>query len=87
MTAEIATVTAKGQVTIPKSIRETMGIEEKDRILFLVEDDRVILVPLRRRPLAKLYGALPATRPYPGTQAIREEIRKDLGERISRGEE
>ena len=36
--------------------------------------------------LTELLGALPATRPYPGMDAIREEIHKELGERIARGE-
>jgi hypothetical protein len=28
----------------------------------------------KRKSLSDLYGALPATRPYPGTKEIREEI-------------
>jgi antitoxin PrlF len=87
MAAEIATVTAKGQITIPKAIREALAIETSDRVLFLVEGDRVVLVPLHRRPLGELYGALPATRSYPGHQAIREEVHKGLGDRLARGEE
>jgi len=87
MDTEMATVTSKGQITIPKAIRQTLGIKEKDRLLLFVEDDRLVLIPLRHRPLGELFGALPATRPYPGDEAIREEIRTDLGERMHRGEE
>lgn len=87
MDTKIATVTSKGQITIPKAIRQALGIKEKDRLLFFVEDDRLVLIPLRHRPLSELFGALPATRSYPGHQAIREEIRSDLGERIHRSEE
>lgn len=87
MHTEMATVTSKGQITIPKAIRESLGIKEKDRLLFFVEDDRLVLIPLHHRPMSELFGALPATRPYPGHQAIREEIRSDLGERMHRGEE
>lgn len=87
MDTKMATVTSKGQITIPKAIRQALGIKEKDRLLFLVEDDRLVLIPLRHRPLSELFGALPATRSYPGHQAIREEIRSDLGERIHRSEE
>lgn len=84
---EIAVMTAKGQITIPKAIRRALAIHEQDRLLFLLDGDRLILVPLRRRPLPQLHGALPATRPYPGHQAIREELRAALGERMARGEE
>lgn len=86
MDTEMATVTSKGQITIPKAIREALRIKEKDRLLFFVEDDRLILIPLRHRPLSELFGALPATRPYPGDQAIREEIRGELGQRMHRSE-
>ena len=87
MTTELATVTSKGQVTIPKAIREALGIRQKDKLLFVLEDDRVVMTPLRHRPLSELRGALPATRIDAGHQAIREQIRRDLGQRMARGDE
>jgi AbrB family looped-hinge helix DNA binding protein len=87
MATNIATVTAKGQITIPKAIRQTLGIQEKDKLLFLVEGEQLTLIPMRHRPLSELYGALPATKPYPGHQEIREAIHTELGERMKRGEE
>ena len=86
MTAELATVTSKGQVTIPKSIRDALGLRRQDKVLFILEDDRVTLTPLHHRPLTELLGALPPTRSDEGLQAIRDEIRRDLGERIARGD-
>lgn len=39
-----ATVTSKGQVTIPKEIRKLLRVEEGDRIDFVVEgSDRIVL--------------------------------------------
>ena len=87
MGTNIATVTAKGQVTIPKAIRRALSIRERDRLLFRIENGHLILILLPHRPLGELYGALPATRPYPGHQAIREEMRSALGQRLARGEE
>lgn len=87
MSTNVTTVTAKGQVTIPKAIRQALGIQERDRLLFLIEGERLVLIPLRHRSISELYGAFSPTRPYPGHQAIREEIRSGLGERIARGEE
>ena len=43
----IATVTTKGQVTIPKSIRDQMGIRPNDKIDFTMENGRVILKPMK----------------------------------------
>ncbi len=43
----LSTVTAKGQVTIPKPIRDAMGIGPNDRVAFIREGERVLLQPLR----------------------------------------
>lgn len=87
MTENVTTITAKGQVTIPKAIRQALKVGKGDRLLFVLEGDRLLLIPIRRRPLAELYGALPATRPFPGQEAVRREARAALGERMARGEE
>ena len=34
-----ATLTTKGQVTIPKEVREHLGVETGDRLSFVVQDD------------------------------------------------
>ena len=39
-----AKVMAKGQVTIPKDIREVLGVESGDRITFIVEGNTVRIV-------------------------------------------
>ncbi len=87
MATNMATVTAKGQVTIPKAIRRILNIHKSDRLLFVVEGERLVLIPVRHRPLSELYNALPATRPFPGHRAVREEVRTRLGERMAQGEE
>jgi antitoxin PrlF len=87
MSENIAKITSKGQVTIPKKVRQALHVSENDQLLFVVEGSLAVIIPLRQRPLIELFGALPATRPYPGMDSIREEIRKELGERIARGEE
>ena len=87
MSNNVAKVTSKGQVTIPKSIREQLRIREQDRLLFSVEGDALLVTPIRRKPLEELRGSLPATRPYPGHDAIRDRLHTDLGERMARGEE
>ena len=40
---ESAKVTAKGQVTIPKSIREFLEIKEGSKIFFIQKGDNVII--------------------------------------------
>jgi hypothetical protein len=36
----------------------------------------------KRRRLSEFYGALPATRPYPGKEAIRQEVAEQLAHQI-----
>jgi AbrB family looped-hinge helix DNA binding protein len=38
-----AKVTSKGQVTVPKAVRDALGIKEGDEIVFRVEGDRAVL--------------------------------------------
>ena len=38
-----AKVTSKGQVTVPKVVREALGIKEGDEVLFRLEGNRAVL--------------------------------------------
>lgn len=43
-----ATITSRGQVTIPKDVRERMGLEEGETVLFQFDEDggvRMVRVP------------------------------------------
>ncbi len=81
----LARVTTKGQVTIPATIRKALDIKEGDQLLFeVVEGEEVRIRIVKQQRLMDLYGALPATRPFPGKQAVREELGKHLGQRRTR---
>ncbi len=38
-----AKVTSKGQVTVPKAVRDALGIKEGDELIFRVQGNRAIL--------------------------------------------
>ena len=38
-----ARVTSKGQVTVPKSVRDALGIKDGDEVVFRVEGNRAVL--------------------------------------------
>lgn len=38
-----AKVTSKGQVTVPKAVRDALGIQEGDEVVFRVEGNRAVL--------------------------------------------
>ena len=41
-----AKVMAKGQVTIPKDVRDVLGVASGDRVTFVVEGNTVLSIPL-----------------------------------------
>ena len=47
------TITVKGQVTIPKHIRDALGLTAGSRVEFAVEDGRVVLRKSGKRTSAK----------------------------------
>jgi antitoxin PrlF len=54
-----STLTSKGQITIPKEIRDRLGVHEGDRIVFQFDGQgRLILRPEVRDPLGGLIGLL-----------------------------
>lgn len=51
-----ARVTSKGQVTIPKSVREALALETGDKVVFRVERNRAIMA--RTPDLLELAGTV-----------------------------
>ena len=41
---KVATVTDKGQTTVPKSVREALGLSSGDRISFSIDENRTVSV-------------------------------------------
>ncbi len=85
--SDLATLTTKGQITLPKDVREQLGLRPKDKLLVMVQGGHIVLIPIRMRPLTELQGIFHVDRPFPGLQAVREELRYELGRRIAEGEE
>ena len=56
-----ATITSKGQTTIPKSVRDEAGLRAGDRIHFAVLADGTIIVRPKTRSVREL-GARPPVR-------------------------
>lgn len=41
---ELAKITSKGQITIPIEIRKKLGLKDGDKVLFLEEGNKVVMV-------------------------------------------
>ena len=80
-----STLTSKGQITIPKEVRDRLGVREGDRIVFqLDEQGRVVLLPDIQDPLAGLLGILRhRARDRPATiEEMKEAIRNRTAEKF-----
>lgn len=57
MTAE-ATLTSKGQTTIPKKIRDELGMKAGDRMTFTLMPDATVVMRVKSKRLSELAGTL-----------------------------
>ena len=53
-----STITSKGQITLPKRIRERLNVAPGDRIDFVVEENGLVVVRPARSRLRQLRGML-----------------------------
>ncbi len=49
-------ITAKGQTTLPKAVREALHVQPGDRVRYIIQGDEVRIVAVR--PINRLFGAL-----------------------------
>ncbi len=55
-----ATLTSKGQITIPQELRQRLGLQQGDQVEFITEDGVTVIRPVRveANPFAPYVGAL-----------------------------
>ena len=53
-----STLTSKGQTTIPKDIRETLGMKSGDRMTFTMLPDGTVLMRVKNKSVMSLAGNL-----------------------------
>ena len=61
-----ATLTSKGQVTIPKAVRDALGLTTGDRIEFVGTEKGFVMAPVKR-DLGALCGMFKGRRAKPAT--------------------
>ena len=59
------TITSKGQVTIPRDVRQQFGLKQGMAVTFAVEGDHIALRPAAalRQPCTSGFGLIPSRRP------------------------
>ena len=76
-----AKISKKGQITIPKSIREKLKIETDGAVLFLIEDNEVKLKGVPGVQAEQLAGSLKKyAKGYVSLKKIREKIQGEIAD-------
>ncbi|MGH6934500.1 MAG: AbrB/MazE/SpoVT family DNA-binding domain-containing protein [Dongiaceae bacterium] len=70
----MATLTSKGQTTIPKEIRDRLGLRPGDRIEFIPMSDGSVRLMARNLPIGALKGMLPRPKRAVSVKAMNEAI-------------
>ncbi len=77
-----ATLSSKGQATIPKAVRDRLQIKAGDRFKFFFHPDGVIILP--KIPTARLKGILPRPAQSVTLNEMDRAIAKGATERFRR---
>ena len=77
-----STITSKGQVTIPKEIRDKFHLKAHDRLLFKPEADRIIIKPMTGTIL-DIKGAFPIKAKI-SFEKLRAKMEKEIARKTIR---
>ncbi|BCB83033.1 AbrB/MazE/SpoVT family DNA-binding domain-containing protein [Phytohabitans suffuscus] len=78
-----ARLTSKGQITLPKAIRDALGLHEGDRVVFRIEGGHAVLA--RTPDLLELAGSVPVSPAQRDGdwQEIRDQTRRARAARLN----
>ncbi|NOU23494.1 MAG: AbrB family transcriptional regulator [Methyloglobulus sp.] len=52
------TMTSKGQTTIPKEIRDSLGLQPQDKLNFALLSDGTVIMRAKKNSIKSVYGML-----------------------------
>ena len=67
-------VTSKGQITVPKAVREALALREGDRMSFLIHDDGTVTVEAASVDLSSLRGMVKSPGPHVSIEQMNEAV-------------
>ena len=85
VTMIIGTISSKGQVTVPKKIREFLQVGTYDKIVFIPLEDGNVLITGKRNPARALFGML-KHRSFKQPVSIEQMNNAIIQRRVKRGE-
>ncbi|MFQ5794463.1 MAG: AbrB/MazE/SpoVT family DNA-binding domain-containing protein [Candidatus Bipolaricaulia bacterium] len=75
-------LTSKGQTTVPKKIRDYLGLRPGDRVLFLIKDGEVMLQGLKET-LLDLRGSVKARQQPEEFDKVRQQVKRRIARKTA----
>ena len=67
-----SSITKKGQTTLPKPVRETLGVQAGDRVRYVISNGEVRILAVR--PISRLFGMLQQNGPAVTLEEMEQAI-------------
>ena len=67
-----SSITKKGQTTLPKPVRETLGVQAGDRVRYVISNGAVRILAVR--PISRLFGMLQHNGPAVTVEKMEQSI-------------
>lgn len=77
-----STLTRKGQVTIPKEIRDRLGMKEGEKVFFVMRDEEVILKVVKGTILDLKGSVRPSSSPE-NFEKIRQSVKRTGAKKVA----
>ena len=74
-----SSITKKGQTTLPKPVRETLGVQAGDRVRYVISNGEVRILAVR--PISRLFGMLQRN----GPAVTLEEMERAIADGACKG--
>ena len=76
-----STITRKGQVTIPKAIRDRLGVKEGEKVLFVLRGEEVVLKVIKGTILDLRGSVRPSAHPE-YFEKIRQSVKQAVAKKV-----
>ena len=70
------TLTSKGQITLPKSLRDKLKLNPGDRVEFFIDDEQSARLVVKHVPVTTLKGMLPRPSQPVSTEDMDKAVRE-----------
>ena len=77
-----STITRKGQVTIPKAIRDRLGVKEGEKVLFVMRGEEVVLKDIKGTIL-DLKGLVRSSAHPEDFEKIRQSVKQTVAKKVA----